>query len=203
VQAKGFAYLLDYDEAFFLVGSTQTYGVRATATLPLGPVKLNLAGSYARQSDYKDNPFDYAADYASVEGSTTVAGFGITGGWELLGTDDSIPGGRAVQTPMATLHKFNGWADVFLFTPNGGLEDAYVTLGRKFDGIKALPGLNASVTFHQFDSDLGDVEYGTEWDAALGFKLGRASILAKYADYDAKGFGVNTRKIWLQAEVAY
>jgi hypothetical protein len=199
VQVKGFSYLLDYDEPFFLTNSSQTYGVRAMTTLPLGPVKLNLVGSYARQSDYKANPFHYAADYANVEASTTLAGFGLTGGWELLGSDR----GRALQTPAATLHKFNGWADVFLVTPNAGLQDAYVSLGRKFDGIKAVPGLNALVTFHQFDSDAGNVEYGTEWDASLGFKLGRASLLAKYADYDAKGFGVNTRKVWLQAEVSY
>ena len=31
----------------------------------------------------------------------------------------------ALQTPLATLHKFNGWADLFLTTPNAGLEDAY------------------------------------------------------------------------------
>lgn len=104
---------------------------------------------------------------------------------------------------MATLHKFNGWADLFLTTPTNGLEDAYVSVGRKFDGVKFLPGLNATVVFHQFDSDVSNIEYGTEWDASLGFKISRVAFLAKYADYKAKDFGVDTRKFWLQAEWAF
>ena len=105
--------------------------------------------------------------------------------------------------PMATLHKFNGWADLFLTTPNTGLQDLYAGAAYKFDGVKALPGLNAAVTWHQFDSDIRDIDYGSEWDASLGFKLGRVALLAKYANYHAKRFGNDTEKLWLQAEFAY
>lgn len=197
VQAKVFAYLLDYDESFFLANSSQTYGFTLSTAVPLwDKAKLSLRASYARQSDYAENPFNYAADYLSLDASTTLAGFSIAGGWEKLGSDN----GRGLQTPMATLHKFNGWVDLFLTTPNTGLEDAYVSLSRKFEKVKALPGLNAVVAFHQFDSDDGDLEYGTEWDASVGFKLGRAAFLAKFADFNANDFGVDTRKIWLQAE---
>lgn len=200
VQGKLFAYVLDYDEDFFLANSSQTYGLTLSTVVPItANTKISLRGSYARQSDYAGNPFDYAADYLSLDASTNLAGFGITGGWEKLGSDN----GRGLQTPMATLHKFNGWADLFLTTPTTGLEDGYVSLSRKFDKVKALPGLNAIVTFHQFDSDVGNIEYGTEWDASLGFKLGRVALLAKFADYDAKDFGVDTRKFWVQAEWAF
>ncbi|MFP5329621.1 MAG: alginate export family protein [Alphaproteobacteria bacterium] len=200
VDGKLFAYLLDYDETFFLANSSQSYGGFLAASLPIGPkFKLALRASYARQSDYANNPFDYAADYWSFDAGTTLAGFNLAGGWEKLGSDN----GRAVQTPMATLHKFNGWADLFLTTPPNGLEDAWLTVGRKFDGVKQLPGLNASVTFHQFDSAVGDLKYGTEWDASLGFKLGKVGVLLKYADYDARDFGLDTRKFWLQAEWAF
>lgn len=199
-QGKLFSYLLDYDESFFLANSSQTYGGILSAAVPLGgKTKLSLRASYARQSDYKNNPFNYAADYWNLEGDVTLAGFTLLVGWEKLGSDN----GRAVQTPMATLHKFNGWADLFLTTPAAGLEDAWLTVGRKFDGVKLLPGLNANLTFHQFDSAVGDVEYGTEWDASLGFKIRKVGILFKYADYDAKGFGADTRKLWLQAEWAF
>ena len=127
-----------------------------------------------------------------------------TGGYELLGSSASAGvGGRVVQTPMATLHKFNGWADLFLTTPNSGLQDIYGGLAYKFGKVKALPGLNAAVGYHQFDSDVGGVDFGNEWDASLGFKLGRVNLQAKFADYNAKGFGVDTRKVWLQAEIAY
>lgn len=199
VQGKLFAYLIDYDEAVVVANSSQTYGGYLTGAIPLGgKTKLNLRASYARQSDYRSNPFNYAADYINVEGGTTLAGFTVTGGWEKLGSDN----GRAVQTPLATLHKFNGWADLFLTTPAAGLEDSYVGLSRKFDGVKQLPGLNAAIMFHQFDSDIGNIEYGTEFDASLGFKIGKIGVLLKYADYDAKNFGVDTRKVWLQAEWA-
>ena len=199
VQGKLFAYLLDYDETFYLANSSQTYGGILSASVPIaGKTKLALRASYARQSDYGRNPFDYAADYWSIEGGTTLAGFTVSAGWEQLGSDN----GRAVQTPMATLHKFNGWADLFLTTPPLGLEDAYVTVSRKFDGVNLLPGLNANLAFHQFDSARGNIDYGTEWDASVGFKIGKVGVLLKYADYHADGFGADTRKLWLQAEWA-
>ena len=199
VRGALFSYLIDYDEAFALPNSSQTYGGYVTVGVPTGKGnKLNLRASYARQSDYGRNPFDYAADYWSFEAGTKLGGLNLSGGWEKLGSDN----GRALQTPLATLHKFNGWADLFLTTPPDGLEDAYVSIGRTFEGIKALPGLNANLAFHQFDSATGNIEYGTEWDASAGFKIGRIGIFFKYADYNAKGFGLDTRKLWLQAEYA-
>ncbi|MEO6151948.1 MAG: alginate export family protein [Croceibacterium sp.] len=200
VQAKAFAYLLDYDDAFFLGNSSQTYGLRVTAPVPVGKARLTLAASYARQSGYASNPNDYAADYLAAEVAAGWRGLTATAGWEQLGSD----GGRfAVQTPMATLHKFDGWADVFLTTPAAGLRDLYGGLAYKFAGVKALPGLTAAVTYHRFDSDAGSREYGSEWDASLGCKLGPVALLGKYADYDASGFGVATRKVWLQMEAAF
>jgi hypothetical protein len=211
VQVKGFAYLLDYDPAFFVANSSQTYGARATATLPLAPrVKLNLAASYARQSDYGSNPSGYAADYVAAEAGLAIGALVLTAGYEQLGSDAAAAAGagRAVQTPMATLHKFNGWADVFLTTPNKGLRDLYLGAAYKFDGVKALPGLNAAVTWHGFDSDAGGLDYGDEWDASLGFRLGRVGILAKYASYRRHGAqdfatDIDADKLWLQAEVAF
>lgn len=200
VQVKAFAYLLDYDEGFFASNSSKTFGLRASTAVPLSPaIKLALAASYARQSDYGSNPFDYAADYLSAEGTLSIKGLGISAGYEKLGSDN----GRGLQTPMATLFKFNGWADVFLTTPAAGLQDVYGGVAYKFDGVKALPGLNAGVTYHRFDSDVGGIEYGDEWNAQLGFSVSRVALLARYANYRAKGFGVDTEKFWLQAEFAF
>lgn len=129
----------------------------------------------------------------------------LTGGWENLGTDAGAANGagRAVQMPLATLHRFNGWADIFTTTPNKGLDDFYVTAVYKFAKVKALPGLNAAITWHRYKSDVGGLDYGKEWDGSAGFKLGRYAFLAKYANYDAKDFGVDTEKMWLQVEVGY
>ena len=201
VNVKGFAYLLDYNNAEALLSkSSQTYGLRATTAFDLTPkVKLNLTGSYAHQSDYKDNTADFSVDYAAAEAGLSYAGFTFTGGYELLGSDGTF----ALQTPMATLHKFNGWADLFLNTPAAGLQDIYVGAAYDFKALNLLPGLKADVTWHKFDSDFGDLEYGSEWDASLGFKLGPVAILGKYANYNAKGFGTDTEKFWLQAEFKY
>lgn len=198
VNLKAFAYLLDYDDV--LANSTQTYGARATAAFPLGPsAKLNLAASYARQMDFETSPLDYSADYIAAEAGVTFAGFGIKGGYELLGSDN----GSAFRTPMATLHAFNGWADVFLNTPAAGLEDIYVGASYDFKDLKVLPGLKAAVTYHEFDSDVGSISYGSEWDASLGFKLGPVGVLVKYANYDASAFAVDTEKLWLDLAFSF
>jgi hypothetical protein len=206
VNVKAFAYLIDYDESVAFANSSKSFGARATASFPIAPkTKLNLMASYARQSDYARNPVNYSADYIAAEGAVAFKALTLTAGYELLGSDANAANGasRALQTPLATLHKFNGWADMFLTTPNKGLQDIYAGAAYKFDGVKALPGLNAAVTWHKFDSDVGDIKYGSEWNASVGFKLGRVAVLAKYANYEAKRFGVDTEKFWLQAEFAY
>ena len=197
VQIKAFAYLLDFDETFVLPLASQTYGARATASFPLAAkTRLALAASFARQSDYKANPFDFAANYLWADAALSFGPLTLGGGWEKLGSDN----GRAVQTPFAALHKFNGWADQFLTTPARGLQDAFASASFKFEKVKALPGLTATVVYHQYDSDVGDVEYGTEWNALVAFKRGRYGWAVKYADYDAAGFATDTRKMWVQMD---
>lgn len=200
VKVKAFSYLLDFAAGEPVAGtSTQTYGARATAAFKLAPkVSLNLAASYASQSDFKANPGDYSADYIAAEAGLGFGVFAVTAGYELLGSDN----GAAFQTPMATLHKFNGWADTFLTTPAAGLEDIYGGVSVKLP-VKALPGLSAAIVYHDFKSDAGSVDYGSEWDAQLGFKLLNTGVLLKYADYDADGFGVDTQKLWIQLEWKY
>jgi len=203
VKAKAFAYLLEFDDR--VAFSSQTYGGLATGAIPLGEsFKLNFMLSYAHQSDYENNPVDYSADYIAAELGASVSGFGIKAGYEELGSDNGI---AAFQTPLATLHAFNGWADLFLSTPASGLRDYYGGISKKFDGVKLLPGLNAAVVYHKFESDVGSINYGQEWDASLGFKIGPVGILAKYGNFDASSdllnTTVDTEKFWLQAEIKY
>jgi hypothetical protein len=196
VRAKLFAYLLDHEEDLALANSSQTYGGLLTSTIPIAAgTSVNLRASYANQSDYSGNPFDFSADYWAIEAGTNLRGFNVAGGWERLGSD----GGRAVQTPMATLHKFNGWADIFLTTPANGLEDLYLSIGRSFD-IAQLPGLNANLTYHRFESAVGDIPYGDEWDASVGLRIAIFGVQLKFARYRANDFGRDTTKIWLQVE---
>jgi hypothetical protein len=194
VNLKGFAYLLDFDAGQPVsLSSSATYGLRATAKLPVSEgFTVDFAGSYAVQKDYKANPNNFSVDYIAGSVGTTVSGFGLTLGYESLGADSA---GNRFQTPLATLHKFNGWADVFLSTPPAGLEDKYVSLSKKFD---LLGGITASAAYHDFRSDVGSIKYGTEFDAALNFKVSIFSVGLKYASYNADNFAVDTEKFWLR-----
>ena len=198
--AKAFSYIIDYDEALAFANSSQTYGGRISGSVPLSKaVKLNLLASYARQQDIGRNPVAYEADFVLGELGLGYQGFTLTGGYEKLGADKGA--NKAFQTPLATLHKFNGWADLFLTTPGNGLEDRYVTLAKQLPKVKLVQGLNAMVTYHDFRSDVGNVRFGTEWDASVGFKTKKVGWLVKYANYDANRFGVDRQILWLQAEI--
>lgn len=213
VTTKGFAYLVDYDNTLGTpqgargqTNSSQTYGVRSTGQFTLAKhVTLALAASWAQQSNYGTNALHYQANYYAGEAALTVRWLTLKGGYEMMGADANATGGAwSVQSPMATLHKFDGWADVFLTTPANGLGDTYAGLAARFPMVKAIPGLSAQMTYHQFDSDIGQIDYGHEWDSAIGFKTGRVVWLAKYADYIARGGNTtDTRKFWLQAEFGF
>lgn len=197
VTIKAFSYLLDYDTR--VAFSSQSYGVLAMGDIPLGKAKLTFLASLAEQKDYGANPTDYSSEYLNFELGTAISGFSLKAGYEELGSDDGI---ASFQTPLATLHKFNGFADVFLTTPANGLRDYYISAGKGFT-LGKLPKFNAGVTYHKFESDFGGLDYGQEWDATLGFAIGKVGILAKYANYDADGFAVDTEKFWLQASISF
>lgn len=201
IDLTAFAYLLDYDlgEAS---PSSQTYGAIAAGKLPIsGPVAITFVASYARQTDYKGHTADYSADYINAELGAAIKGFKLTAGYEKLGSDNGI----GFSTPMATLHKWNGFADVFLNTPANGLQDYYGGISYAFPGVKAIAGLNASVTYHKFESDVGNVDYGDEWDATLGFKVGNYPVLVKYASYNADAWPLSgdVEKLWIQTGFAF
>ncbi|MCJ2182362.1 alginate export family protein [Novosphingobium sp. 1949] len=199
VKLTGFAYLLDYDTR--LAMSSQTYGALASGALPLaGKTKLTFLLSYARQSDYAGNPTAYATDYVNGELGVAVAGWGLKGGYELLGSDKGV---AAFQTPMATAHAFNGWADLFLTTPNAGLQDYYGTVSKDLGNLGALKGVKAMAVYHTFKSEYGSTDYGSEWDAQVGFGVSRYAFLIKYANYNAKNYGTDTQKLWLQVGVKF
>ncbi len=203
----GFAYLIDQDENVVALrrNSSQTYGMRFAGAYPLTrAVKLTYAASYARQSDYKTNPLNYRADYYLGELGIEARGAKLMGGYEVLGTDAAVFG---FQTPFATLHKFQGWADKFLVTPANGIRDAYGMIGYTIPKLGRTVGpLNLQAIYHQYDSDRAHVDYGHEIDLLATLKLGkRTTLLAKYADFTGKDSIAyrDTRKFWLAADWTY
>ena len=201
----GFAYLVDQDEKAVqnFRQSSQSYGVRLAGSRPLSKTaKLTYALSYAVQSDYHRNPNRYHADYGLAEAGIEVSAWKLGAGYELLGADKGVPF-TSFQTPLATLHKFQGWADKFLTTPPNGIQDYYGQVGYGWKKLAGLDAVNALLVYHRFDSARAGLHYGNEWDASVAAKRGRWTATAKLASYKADQFATDTRKIWLQLEWAY
>ncbi len=180
----GFAYLLDFSNGNGIPNSTSTYGLDYAGVF--GAFKLDA--SYASQSDYGDSPLDYSADYYAVSASYNVKPVNFTVGYEVLGSDDGV---AAFRTPLATLHKFQGWADKFLGTPAAGIEDLYV-------GVAGAVGkLKLAATFHDYTSNEGSDDLGSEINIVATLPLHKTtSLQLKFADYSADNHATDTTKIW-------
>ncbi len=176
--------------------SSQTLGVRFDGKHKLGDSEMTMLyeAEFATQSDYKDSPLDYSAQYYHVSAGLSAGGLTGKVGYEVLGSDNGV---ASFQTPLATLHKFNGWADKFLGTPAGGLEDFYGSVFYKVSGESAFKGLTFGAVYHDFSADVGG-DYGSEIDLLVKKKFGKNYYGSlKFADYNASGFASDTQKIWV------
>lgn len=135
-------------------GSRATLGLRAHTSFDRGPSSMNLEAAWARQKDHADQPVELDFDYLRVSALFRRAGWSVFVGGELLEGD----GQESFQTPLATLHKFNGFADRFLVTPSGGLVD-------RFAGFRLeRETWTVALTTHDFEADSGSASYGNEVD---------------------------------------
>lgn len=182
-----YVYLLDFENA--RLASNRTLGIRVVGSNVINDrISVRYTIEYADQGDYGDNPNDYSADYILLEGALTTGGITAKVGYEVLG------GGavQAFQTPLATLHAFQGWADKFLATPAGGIEDLYVSVARKYRGT------SYAIVYHRFDPETGGPSYGSEWDLVAKRPFAkRYSIDIKYANYSASSHATDTQKLWV------
>ena len=188
----GYGYWIEDEDV--AAASTRTAGLRYGAAWPMNPAwKFGLTAEAARQAAYA-SAIGGDTTYMLIEPRLERGPLVFKAGFERLGAGT----GRAFQTPLATLHAFNGWADKFLTTPINGLEDRYVSA----QGTFTVAGKAATwqVMGHDFQSDRG-TDYGSEWDASLGITLRPGlTALFKLADYQSDGFARDTQKVWLQIE---
>lgn len=165
---KTYGVLLDFNEAPAL--SSATWGVRYENKFLLsdsGRSSISIVGEYASQRDYAANPTDYQESYIHGEATIKAGPFSFAGGFEQLGGDGTI----AFSTPLATLHKFQGFADVFLSTPAAGIEDIYATIAFAWNEAPIVDGLKIFTTYHEFESQTGNTDYGHEIDAGLSANI--------------------------------
>lgn len=190
----GYAYL--HEDEDVRTSSTATYGLRWTGDFVEDGTGVQLTLEFARQSDYANNPASFATRYWLVEPTWTAPGWGTTLGWEHLGGD----GRQAVQTPLATLHAFNGWNDQFNVIPTNGLEDRYLGFNGRLGRGSFARKLSWALVYHDYRADRGG-RYGSEWNASLALGLGHGLTgMLKAASYRADGFGSDNAKLWLQLE---
>ncbi|WP_340677449.1 alginate export family protein [Paraglaciecola sp.] len=183
-----YGYLLELDNS--TDSALDTYGVSFVGSSMAGETKLLYALEYASQSS-EPAAADMDADYILIEAGAVFSGITAKLGYEVLGSDDGIYG---FQTPLATLHKFNGWADIFLTTPAQGLVDTYVSLGGK------VAGGAWTVMYHQFEADEASStvdDLGSELDLSYGRSYGaNYSAGIKYSAYSGDSGRVDTDKLW-------
>ncbi|MEE9273111.1 MAG: alginate export family protein [Robiginitomaculum sp.] len=193
---------IDLNEAPIYSLSSQTIGARFDGKYKLanGNMTALYEAEIATQSDYKDSPLDYKATYYHVSGGLSANGLTGKVGYEVLGSDNGV---ASFQTPLATLHKFNGWADKFLSTPGGGLKDLYGSLSYKTSADGLMKGLKFDAIYHKFKADIGE-NYGSEIDLQVSKKIGKHYYGGlKFSDYSADGHATDTQKIWVTIGANY
>lgn len=196
-KVSGYGYLLEYTDTD---ATLDTFGVSFKGKAPVSSVELTYAAEYATQTQNSGaaGADDNDADYMFIEGGVKVSGVTLAGGMETLGGD----GTYAFETPLATKHAFNGWADQFLSTNAStaslGLQDLYAKAVTKVAGVKLL------AVYHDFSSDKDDVDLGSEINLLAAKKFDKnLSAGIKYAQYSAGDTGKDTDKLWLWGEVKF
>jgi hypothetical protein len=195
-RASAYALLLDFQNA--PAQSSQTYGVRWSHEWDASDFKPRLTLEAATQSDYRANTAPFDLGYQHAEFGLRRGHWGATLGGERLEGD----GVRGFSTPLATLHAFQGWADVFLTTPADGVRDLYASASYSTDAWPAAQPVVFTVRAHDFTDDGGGTDFGTELNASARITLSEhLSLEAKAAAFDGDDprFADRT-KFWLALE---
>jgi len=192
----GFAYFLDFDTQSGYPASknadnsSNTFGLEYNGDLDL----VRFHAAWATQTDAGTSTLDYDADYYVIDVSGKVTAVTLGAGYEVLGAGDGV----GFKTPLATLHKFQGWADKFLSTPGEGIKDFYVSAKGAIGPVK----LNA--IYHDFGAEDGNASFGQEIDLAASWRVNkRFTTELKYANFssdDSARFD-DTSKAWLTLQL--
>jgi hypothetical protein len=204
-RAVAYTYLLDLENRAGAANSSATYGGYFAGNAPLSDeISLAYRAEFAWQTDYADSPRDYATEYYNVEMGANIKPFAFGAGYEVLGSDKKNGVRSSFRTPLATLHAFNGWADMFTATPNNGLEDLY-----GYAQVTLPAQIPLRFVYHKYHAESGGGDYGQEFDVVATKNFGKHwSALLKYSFYDGKDAApgaiavpdIDVHKFWAQVE---
>lgn len=199
-QVSAFAFLLDFANA--PTQSSATWGLRITGARPLGVAGLSLTfeGEYSRQTAFANNPADFTVDYVAAGLGLKRGPTSVSFGYERLGSD----GVNAFQTPLATLHAYQGWADAFLTTPAAGVREFNLRAATSFNLGPRLRGVRLSAAAFDFASANGAVDYGQEVNLSITAPITRRlSADLSAASLNGEGPVADRTKVWLTLEFKY
>ena len=202
---EGYYYDLDFTNTADLANASTTIGGRVYGGIPVKDgITFIYAGEYATQSDTGSNPNNYDADYYLAEGGfkmkmdSFVTSLMAKASYEVLESDKGTAG-TVFRTPLATGHAYQGWADNFLTTPAGGIEDTYITAV-----ATGMYDTKLIVSYHMLEAETGSYDYGDEIDVWFTKKFAKKyEVGLKYAGYDASSDTGNTKATDLSKFWAY
>ncbi|MEW8691828.1 MAG: hypothetical protein AB2535_12115 [Candidatus Thiodiazotropha endolucinida] len=224
---SGYGYLLDFDDNTRTpfpegVGAgpgitnfdSDTWGLRFTG-------KHRLHDNFTLLTELEWANQDPSGDAASNLDDNDYTNIEIGGAFDVAGKPVVLKVGQevlegngvnALQTPLATVHAFNGWTDKFVgapggsATPAGGLVDTSVTLVLKGLMSSVIGPSKLVVQYHKFEADnaIGGVDdYGDEWGVLFAKPFDKKWLgLIKFASFEdgGDGFSFDTDKIWLMGQ---
>ncbi len=199
-KASAYGLLLDFGNDA-PAQSNQTYGVRWSNEWTAGEFRPRLTLEAATQSDYGSNPASFDLGYQHAELSVRRDRWTVAVAGERLEGNDA----RGFTTPLATLHAFQGWADVFLTTPADGVRDLNATVSYATQPWFANQPVVFTVRAHDFTDGDGSADFGSELDASVRFSVSEhVSIETKAAAFDGEDprFADRT-KFWFAVEYRY
>lgn len=195
-QFSVFATALDFQNS--PAASQLTYGLRWSKPLQSGDWRAKLEVDAARQQDYRGNSAEFGVYYGKAKAALGKGPIDIALGGEWLQGD----GSHSFQTPLATLHAFQGFADVFLQTPPEGLRDLNLSLTWKPGAVRIGDSCSVLMRGHIFTDDSGGALLGREIDALARLQLKKwLAVELKGAFFDGADprFADRTR-LWLAVE---
>jgi len=216
----------------YLLGSvSDTYGLAATGKIGITDgIKLDYRAEYAMQTKAslehtqlqpKSNTDKVSAQYINVDVGANISGVLVGVNYEVLGantdydrTDATNSKLGALQTHLATKHKFNGWADMFLKTPDGGLQDINGRIGYKSKSLGKVLAV-----YHMFSAtqDMDNKDNAADAATNLGSEIdllytraipgapGLKGLVkaAMYSAGDVAGYGSNKTMVWAQLDYKF
>ena len=158
--------------------STNTTGLRISDEFKPDKIKYRYTAEFALQENKYNNPWEYQAWYSLFETSLQYKSHIFQLSQEVFSQDNK----HTFITPLATNHKFQGWADVVSgYDMQTGLRDQYITYRGRLNKIRWR------AVYHEFTDYESSENIGNEFDIELAYRASRKwEFKLVYATFKAK-----------------